>query len=108
MNIVFRQYSEYHTVGKFQFLRIGDLYRFTGLIFADVHDHAHYTLYNRAYFVSLIFAVSRSSVKTANIGPHYMVVNCHRLCVYVCVLMYGVEGFITGAGGHWGGIHPLV
>ena len=50
----------------FQFSRVGDLYHFTGLIFADVHDHAHYTLYNLSYFTGLIFAVS---LKTAKIGP---------------------------------------
>ena len=53
----------------FQFSWVGDLYHFTALIFADVRDHAHYTLYNRSYFAGLIFAVSRSSVKTAKIGP---------------------------------------
>ena len=46
------------------------LYHFTGLIFVDAHDHAHHIiLYNCAYFVGLMFMVSRSSVKTAKIGP---------------------------------------
>ena len=53
----------------FNFSRMGDIYHFTGLIFADVHDHAHYTLYNNAYFVGLIFTVSQSSTKTVKIGP---------------------------------------
>jgi hypothetical protein len=38
--------------------------------FANAHDLAHYTLYNRAYFAGLIFADSRFSPKTAKIGPH--------------------------------------
>jgi hypothetical protein len=49
-----------------QFLRMGSLQSFRGLIFADAGDHhAHYTLYNRTYF-----ADSRLSAKTAKIGPH--------------------------------------
>ena len=55
--------------GRVWFSQIGDLYHFTGLIFVDVHNHAHYTLYNRAYFVGLTFAVSQSSMKIAKIGP---------------------------------------
>ena len=46
-----------------------DLYNFAGLIFVDVPTHAHYVLYNRANFMSLIFAVRRSSVKITKIGP---------------------------------------
>jgi hypothetical protein len=52
---------------------MGSLQSFRGLIFADVGDYAHYTLYNRTYFVGVIFADSRLSVKTAKsakIGPH--------------------------------------
>lgn len=37
--------------------------------FADECNQAHYTLYNRADFVGLIFMVSRLSVKTMKIGP---------------------------------------
>jgi hypothetical protein len=43
---------------------------FRGLIFVDACDHAHYTLYNRTYFVGLIFMDSRLSATTAKIGPH--------------------------------------
>ena len=53
----------------FQFSWIGDLYHFTCLIFTDVYDHAHYTLYNRAHFMGLMFVVDRSSAKTTKIGP---------------------------------------
>jgi hypothetical protein len=62
--------GEYRIVGNFrrvQFLRMASLQSFRGLNFADVYDLAHYTLYNRAYFVGLIFADSRLSAK---IGPH--------------------------------------
>ena len=62
----------YRIAGDFrgvQFAQIVDLYHFTGLIFADVHTHAHHVLYNEAYFAGLIFAVRRSSVKNAKIGP---------------------------------------
>jgi hypothetical protein len=38
------------------------------LIFANSHDHAHYTLYNHAYFAGLIFADSRLSARTAKTG----------------------------------------
>ena len=39
-----------------------DSYHFVGLIFADTCTHAHYmyALYNRAYFVGLVFAVRLS------------------------------------------------
>jgi hypothetical protein len=47
------------------------------LIFGDARDHAHHTLYNRAYFMGLIFADSSLSVK---FGPlknfpiyHYLI-----------------------------------
>jgi hypothetical protein len=42
---------------------------FHGLNFADTWSHAHYTLYNRADFVGLIFAVSRLFPKNAKFGP---------------------------------------
>jgi hypothetical protein len=48
-----------------QFLRMASLQNFRGLIFADASDHAHYTLYNRTYF---IFVDSRLSTKT---GPQF-------------------------------------
>ena len=32
--------------------------------------HAHYTPYNRAYFMGLIFADSSLSAKTVKIEPH--------------------------------------
>ena len=54
-----------------------DLYYFAGLNFVDVSTHTHYVLYNRAFFAGLIFAVRRSFMKTAKIGPfeisHYTV-----------------------------------
>jgi hypothetical protein len=42
---------------------------FRSSIFADAHDHAHYTLYSCAYFVGLVFTDSSLSTKTAKIGP---------------------------------------
>ena len=59
---------------------------FRGLIFADAHTHAHYTLYSRAYFVGLIFTDSCLSAKTTKIGPHenfplYGMI----LCIHTCV-----------------------
>ena len=45
-----------------------DLHHFTGLFFLDVFTHAHYVLYNQAYFVVLIFLVRQSSIKTTKIG----------------------------------------
>ena len=51
-------------VGNFQgisFSWIGDFYQ---LIFNDLYDHAHCTLYNHAYFANFIFAFSRLSAKT--------------------------------------------
>ena len=39
---------------------------FAGLILADVHDHAHYALYSRAYFTGIIFASSQFLMK---VGP---------------------------------------
>ena len=38
-------------------VRMVDLNHFVGLIFVDARTHAHYVLYNRAYFTGLIFAV---------------------------------------------------
>jgi hypothetical protein len=43
---------------------------FRGLIFADMGDYAHYTLYNHTYFAGLIFADSHLSTKTTKIRPH--------------------------------------
>ena len=59
----------YRIAGNFpgvKFSRIGDLYHFAGLIFADARDRAHYALYNGAYFAGLIFVVGGFSAKTAN------------------------------------------
>ncbi len=42
---------------------------FRGLIFVDTRNHAHYTLYNRTYFVGLIFTDSSVFAKIAKIGP---------------------------------------
>ena len=58
-----------------------DLYHFMGLIFMDEHSHAHYVLYNRAYFTGLIFAVRQSSAKVAKIGPlkNFLLYSNHRL-----------------------------
>ena len=53
-----------------QFSRKASLQTFRGLIFADSHTHAYYTLHNRAYFAGLIFTDNRLSAKTAKIGPH--------------------------------------
>ena len=62
-----------------QFPRTVHLYHFMGLIFVDAHAHARYVLYNRAYFVGLIFTVRRLSAKTVKIGPleisHYTVIS---------------------------------
>ena len=46
----------YLIVGNFQgsISRTDDLYHLTGIIFADVHTHAHYKLYNCAYLVGSI------------------------------------------------------
>jgi hypothetical protein len=53
-----------------QFSRKASLQSFRSLIFADVGDYAHYTLYYRTYFAGLIFADSRLSAKTTKIRPH--------------------------------------
>ena len=50
-------------------VRMVDLNHFAGLIFVDARTHAHYVLYNQAYFTGLIFAVRRSPAKTVKIGP---------------------------------------
>jgi hypothetical protein len=43
---------------------------FCGSMFKNMCDHAHYTLYSRAYFTGLFFADSGLSEKTVNlIGP---------------------------------------
>ena len=47
-------------------LRMVNLSHFAGLNFVDAHTHAHYVLYNRAYFTDLISMVRQSSTK---IGP---------------------------------------
>jgi hypothetical protein len=46
---------------------MASLQSFRGLIFADACNHAHYSSYNRTYFVGLNFADSRLSAK---IRPH--------------------------------------
>ena len=46
-----------------------DLYYFLGLIFVDVYTYLHCALYNRTYYVGLIFVLRQSSAKTAKIGP---------------------------------------
>ena len=53
-------------LGGFILLHMVNLYHFACLIIADAHTHAHYVLYNQAYFVVV---VRRSSLKTAIIGP---------------------------------------
>ena len=65
--------KSYRIAGNFrgvQFSLKASLQSFRGLIFADVRTHAHYTLYNRAYFAGLTFADSCLSAKTTKIGPH--------------------------------------
>ena len=65
--------AKYRIAGNFrgvQFSRKASLQTFRGLIFTDAHTHAHYTLYNHAYFAGLIFADSLLSAKTVKIGPH--------------------------------------
>ena len=59
-----------------KFLRYSDGWSlpFHGLIFMDAHIHAHYALYNWAYFASLIFTISWLSTKFGPLKyPHYMV-----------------------------------
>ena len=61
-----------HIEGNFlevQFSWMVDLYYFVGLIFMDASTHAHYILYNWAFFASLIFVVRWSSTKATKIGP---------------------------------------
>ena len=73
--------KKYRIAGNFrgvQFSWMVDICHFAGLIFADAGPHAHYVLYNQAYFVGLIFAVRRSSVKLGKLDPQkisrYMVI----------------------------------
>ena len=65
---------------------------FRGLIFADACTHAHYTLYNCAYFAGLIFADSSLSVKTAKIGPHENFPLYSNHCVIYLVVALSVGG----------------
>ena len=61
----------YRIAGKFhgvQFSQMVDLFHFMGLIFTDGNTHAHYVLYNQAYFLGLHFAVRQSSAKAVKIG----------------------------------------
>ena len=71
-------YENYGNLCEVQFPHIVDLYLLTGLFLADMCTHAHYVLYNQAYFAGLIFVVRRSSMKNVKIGPleisHYMVI----------------------------------
>ena len=63
---------EYHIEGNIlevQFSWMVDLYYFVGLIFMDTSTHAHYVLYNRAFFREFNFVVRQSSTKTMKIGP---------------------------------------
>jgi hypothetical protein len=53
----------YHIAGNFHGVQFS---RMASFLFADVCNHTHYTLYNRAYFVGLIFTDSHLSTK---IGP---------------------------------------
>ena len=66
-----------------------NLYHFVGLIFADMHNHAHYiyVLYKWANFTDLIFAVKWSSVKTAKIGPleNFPLCGTRNLVIGQCV-----------------------
>ena len=50
-------------ISGIQFLWKASLQSYHSSIFADVCDHAHYALYNRAYFVHLIFGDSNFSAK---------------------------------------------
>ena len=52
--------AKYRIAGNFrgvQFSRKASLQTFRGLIFADSHTHAHYTLHNHAYFAGLSFTL---------------------------------------------------
>ena len=52
--------NSYYIVRNFrgvQFSQMIDLYHFVGFNFVDVHTHAHFVLYNQAYFTGLIFTV---------------------------------------------------
>jgi hypothetical protein len=48
---------------------MASLQSFRGLLFADAGDHAHYTLYNRTYFVGLIFADSHLYANPRKLDP---------------------------------------
>ena len=48
------------------------------LIFADVCTHAHYTLYNCAYFTGLIFVDSGLSAKISR----------YTVCMYACMYIH--------------------
>ena len=48
-------YENYGNLCEVQFPHIVDLYLLTGLFLADMCTHAHYVLYNQAYFAGLIF-----------------------------------------------------
>ena len=64
--------DHYHRIAvnfrRVQFLWMGDLITFHGSIFADAHNCTVTSLYKRAYFAGLTFAVHESTVKTAKIG----------------------------------------
>ena len=67
-------HSTYHILYSRKFSRNsifvdGRSLLFRRLKFVDLCTHAHCVLYNQAYFTGLMFAVRRSSVKTAKIGP---------------------------------------
>ena len=64
LNIPVSVYPIAGSYSRVQFLQKDNLQSFHGLIFTDVHDHTHHTLYNRAYFTE-----SSLSMKTAKIGP---------------------------------------
>ena len=52
-----------------QFSLMGDLVTFHGSIFTDMYGYANTSMYKRAYFMGLFFAVHESTMKTAKIGP---------------------------------------
>ena len=52
---VFLTYPIVRKFHRVQFSQMVNLYHFAGLIFTDVHTHAHYVLCSPTYFTGLIF-----------------------------------------------------
>ena len=62
-----------------------DLYHFTDLIFMDAHTHAHYILYNQAYFMGLIIHENRENWTPSKISCYTVVVCVTALStIYIC------------------------